>query len=71
MDRANEREVQDAINKIQEGAHGTTVVVIAHRLSTIKNADKIIVLRKGEVVEEGTHEKLLSVKGLYAQLVRS
>ena len=42
-----------------------TVVVIAHRLSTIKNADKIIVMDKGKIVEEGNHDELLAIKGAY------
>ena len=45
-----------------------TGIIIAHRLSTIKNADKIIVLNKGEIVEIGNHEKLLSNKNLYWKL---
>ena len=48
---------------------GRTTVVIAHRLSTIRNADNILVLDEGQVVEQGTHDQLLSRRGLYAQLV--
>ncbi|HEY0173967.1 MAG TPA: hypothetical protein VGB98_23325, partial [Pyrinomonadaceae bacterium] len=44
--------------------------IIAHRLSTIRSADRIIVLERGKVIEEGTHKKLLSRKGLYASLWR-
>jgi len=44
---------------------GRTTLIIAHRLSTIRNADRIIVLAKGEIVEEGTHESLLEKKGEY------
>jgi len=47
---------------------GRTAIVIAHRLSTIQKADKIIVLDKGEIKEEGTHEELLTKGGFYAQL---
>ena len=48
---------------------GRTTVVIAHRLSTIRDADKILVLDQGKVVEQGTHQQLLSQRGLYAQLI--
>ncbi|MNL69890.1 putative multidrug resistance ABC transporter ATP-binding/permease protein YheH [compost metagenome] len=46
-------------------------MIIAHRLSTVKNANKIIVLDKGKVVEEGTHEQLVSLKGEYYRLVKN
>ena len=46
-----------------------TVVVIAHRLSTIKNSDKIVVMEWGKVVEEGTHDELIAIKGSYFRLV--
>jgi ABC-type multidrug transport system fused ATPase/permease subunit len=57
---------------VQEGLrrllYGRTAFVIAHRLSTIKNADKIIVLQKGEIMEQGTHDELLKADGAYASL---
>ena len=48
-----------------------TMLVVAHRLSTVMNADNIIVLEEGEIVEQGTHEYLTSLKGAYYQLVRN
>ena len=48
-----------------------TVVVVAHRLSTVKNADQIVVLEKGEIVEMGTHEELTRKKGYYYELVKN
>ena len=50
---------------------GRTVLVVAHRLSTVKNADKIIVLDKGKVVEEGNHQELVAKKGAYFTLVKN
>ena len=50
---------------------GKTVVVIAHRLSTVKNADQIVVLEKGKVVETGTHTELTANKGKYYELVKN
>ena len=58
--------VQKATNKILEGR---TSIIIAHRLSTIKNADRIIVLSDGKILEEGNHQDLLSKKGHYACLL--
>ena len=48
-----------------------TAVVIAHRLSTVKNADKIIVLQDGEIVEEGVHESLVQLEGVYYSLIKN
>ena len=62
LDSESEKSVQDALNNLMEDR---TTFMIAHRLSTIKHADSIIVLDKGEIVEVGTHEKLLSNCGLY------
>jgi ATP-binding cassette subfamily B protein len=48
-----------------------TAVIVAHRLSTVKDADNIIVLEKGEIVEQGTHEYLTSLRGVYYTLVKN
>lgn len=66
LDTESERLVQDAINNLM---NNRTSIVIAHRLSTIKNADEIIVLQKGEIVERGTHDSLIAQKGFYNKLV--
>lgn len=66
LDTESERLVQDALEKMMKNR---TSVVIAHRLSTIQNADKIIVLSKGEIVEQGKHQELLDRKGIYYSLV--
>jgi ATP-binding cassette subfamily B protein len=49
---------------------GRTSIVIAHRLSTIRNVDRILVLHRGELVEDGSHEELLALNGFYARLYR-
>ena len=65
VDSETEELIQEAIQKMMKGR---TSIVIAHRLSTIQNANKILVLEKGEIVEEGTHDQLLEKDGYYAQL---
>ena len=66
LDSESERLVQEALDKLMIGR---TSIVIAHRLSTIRNADKIVVLQKGEVVEMGTHQELMTHEvGLYQKL---
>jgi ATP-binding cassette, subfamily B, bacterial MsbA len=66
LDTESERLVQDAINNLMTNR---TSIVIAHRLSTIRHADEIIVLRKGEIVERGTHDALIAGNGFYKKLV--
>lgn len=66
LDSRSEQRIMKAINNIAEGR---TVLTIAHRLSTITNADNIIVMHKGHVVEEGNHSELMAKKGTYAELV--
>ena len=65
IDSETEQNVSRAIEEIKQGR---TTLIIAHRLSTIKNADMIYVLRKGKVIENGTHEQLLSLKGSYKKM---
>lgn len=67
LDGESESIVQEAIETLMEGR---TTVVVAHRLSTIQKADRIIVVNKGEIVQEGTHSDLLARGGIYADLVR-
>ena len=68
VDTRTEQLAQAAMDKLAEKR---TSFVIAHRLSTIKNADLILVLREGSVVEQGNHEELLKKGGFYAQLYNS
>jgi subfamily B ATP-binding cassette protein MsbA len=67
LDSATEKLVQSAINKMQKGR---TTIIIAHRLSTIKNADRIIVLKDGEIIEQGTHSELIEASGEYLKLTQ-
>jgi len=62
LDAESERLVQEALQRLMEGR---TTFIIAHRLSTVRKVDKILVLEKGKIIEEGTHENLIKKKGLY------
>lgn len=68
LDSSNEKVIMD---NLQDFFKGKTVVIIAHRLSTVKNADKIVVLENGKVVEEGNHLTLSSTRGKYFELVKN
>ncbi|MBW4763335.1 peptidase domain-containing ABC transporter [Prevotella melaninogenica] len=68
LDANNEKIIMD---NLQEFYRGRTVLVVAHRLSTVRNADNIIVLEKGKVVEQGTHEELTVRRGVYYTLVKN
>ena len=65
VDTITEQKIQSAINTI---IHGRTSLVIAHRLSTVRDADLILVVRDGKIVEQGTHSELLAARGYYHAL---
>lgn len=67
IDTETETLIQDALGKLMEGR---TTIIVAHRLSTIQNADKIIVMHKGRIMEEGNHQELLSRGGIYYKLYK-
>jgi ATP-binding cassette subfamily B protein len=68
LDANNEKMIMEQLNEFFKGR---TVVVVAHRLSTVKNADQIVVLEKGRIIEQGTHHELTTLKGSYYQLVKN
>ena len=68
LDANNEREIMEHLHLFYKGK---TVIVVAHRLSTVRDADNIVVLDKGRVVEEGTHEELTARRGVYYKLVKN
>ena len=68
LDSNNEKVIMENLNTFFKNK---TVVIIAHRLSTVKNADQIIVLEQGKIIEQGTHKELISIKGNYFNLVKN
>ena len=68
VDTRTEIKIQEAMDKLTKGR---TSFVIAHRLSTIKNADIILVLKDGDIIESGNHQQLMEQKGFYADLYNS
>ena len=68
IDTRTELKIQNAFAKMMEGR---TSFIVAHRLSTIKEADRILVMRDGQIIEQGTHESLLEKNGFYAELYNS
>jgi ATP-binding cassette subfamily B protein len=68
LDANNEKVIMENLNEFFQGK---TVVIVAHRLSTVKNADSIVVLEKGKIVEQGTHKELTRLKGIYYELVKN
>lgn len=68
LDANNEKIILDNLNKFYKGK---TVVIVAHRLSTVQNADNIVVMEAGKVIESGTHRELTARKGAYYTLVRN
>ena len=68
VDTRTEVRIQKALDNLMRGR---TSFIIAHRLSTIKNADLILVMKDGDIIEQGTHEQLLAQKGFYADLYNS
>ena len=65
VDTRTEEQIQQAMDTLMEGR---TSFVIAHRLSTIRNADRILVMNQGDIIEQGTHQELLEAKGFYADM---
>ena len=68
VDTRTEIRIQKALDNLMKGR---TSFVIAHRLSTIKNADMILVMKDGDIIEQGTHDELLAKNGFYAELYNS
>jgi ATP-binding cassette, subfamily B, multidrug efflux pump len=67
LDVGTEVQIQEALERLLVNR---TAIIIAHRLSTIRNVDRVLVLRQGELVESGSHEELMEINGVYANLYR-
>lgn len=67
LDTESEQLVQQSIEKVRKGK---TAIIVAHRLATVRNADRILVFKEGKVVEDGTHNELLTKNGIYADLIK-
>jgi len=67
LDVGTEALIQEALERLMADR---TAIIIAHRLSTIRNVDRILVLKRGQLVESGSHEELLQIEGLYASLYK-
>jgi ABC-type multidrug transport system fused ATPase/permease subunit len=68
LDNESEHAIQESLGRLQQGR---TTLVIAHRLTTVQNADKIIVLDRGKIAEQGTHADLMAGHGIYARMVQA
>jgi ATP-binding cassette, subfamily B, bacterial len=68
LDASNEKKIMENLESVFKGK---TVIIVAHRLSTVRNADQIVLLEKGRIMEQGTHNELTKIRGLYYELIRN